>query len=332
MKRKVTWLVPLFALLFVFGVVVRGALANEFAQIADQATVKLLDANGSEITANTNLKYGDIVTVVADGLKPDTNYSVQIGWTATTTGTDLAINNDDADNDGDTFDPGELANPSLPGTANHDVMTDANGHFSIQYKVGEIACDSSEANRTLTVHEGTGTSPGSPVLIANAFGIQPVIKLTLDNEAAYGNAAGVTWSQLGFNATQGKVNDTTWNPVAAASDCPYTLTVHGFTGEAGYRAISFKMGATSVPLWVSNTNELVTTMYLNAKGAFDVPPKLAIPEIPAKSFPIVGTDAEGNTASYDFTVVPALLYAGTDDPANDVEILAQISGSELLAD
>jgi len=322
----------LFLVLFMVLGICTSVKANEFARIVDESSIVLLDAEGNEITTDTKLKYGDIVTIVVDGLKPNTDYSVQIGWTETSTGTNLSI---DTDGDG-IFDPGELSNPSLNAAAGYDVRTDANGHFTIQYMVGDIACDSEDANRTITIHEGTGTSPGSPVLTANAFGIQPVIELTLDNEAAYGNPAGVTWEQLGFTTTEGKVNDTAGSPIVAAADCPYKIAVHGFAGKAGYRTISFTMGGTDVPLWDPGAGARVTSTTLTANGTLAVANmELAIPEIPAGTYPIIGVDAKGNTATYDFTVKPALLYnagAGTDDPANDIEIRAQTNGSEVLAD
>jgi len=319
MKRTRFFLVPVVALLFM-GLVLSGAWANEFARIADNATIQLLDSNGNAVTNSTKVKYGDTLTIVADGLKPNTDYSVQLGWTNSSTGINLTVGNGAG--------AGKLQNPSLGATnANYDVRTDANGHFSIQFVVGDIACDSSDASRTLTVHEGTGTSPGSPVLSASPFGIQPVITLTLDNEAAYGLNA--TWSMLGFNATQGKVTDTAGNPMAAATDCPYTLAVHGFSGTTGYRKISFTMGGEDVPLW---NGARVTSVTLSANGSLAAATQLGIPEIPAGNFPIVGIDGAGNSATYNFTVIPALLYkagAGTDDPANDVEIL---KNTQLTAD
>jgi hypothetical protein len=288
--------------------------AQSVQRVVGTPAVTLLDSSGTEVTAATQLQFSNRVIIVCDGLKPNKNYSVQRGVTSGSTGINIA-----------------LSTPSLAGDAGYDVQTDANGHFSATYTVEDIAGDSTPAKRTLTVHEGTGTNPGAALLTAVIFQIKPKVTLKLKEAAAYGQLDpynnDITWKKIGFTSSEGKVNDTVANPIVGSADCPYEIEAHGFSGDVGYRKITFAMGGTDVPLWDGTAR--VTKVPLNENGALLAGVELAIPEIPAGEFPILAADGRSITTTVDFIVKPAILKGDISDPAQDIEILVRQDGVEL---
>ncbi len=332
-KKKNFWLAPLFALLLIFGVSIQGALANQFQQIAGEAAIQLLDNNGTAITADSEVRYGDTLTIVVDGLKPNTDYNIRRGWTETSSGSAAAV-----------------SSPSLAPISVGDVATDANGHFSIKFTVGDIGWDDTVANRTLSVHEGAAAD--APVLSTIPLPIKPKLVVSLltatndpstvsNYEIAYGNAGSQTWADIGYTDAICKVGDTVGNAAAATQDFPYLIELHGYE-TAAPRTVSISMGGKPVPVWVDvNENDTIDAGELHADGKVTVGTNgalstthayLAIPELPARSYELVATDADAGQNTHSFTVIPTVLNAGTgtatDNPAKDV----LLEGNYLSAD
>ena len=300
----------LLALVLLFGAW-ETAHATAPKVIASTPSIQLLDANGNAITADTALTVGSRVTVVVDGLEPTTRYQARLGYTDTSNG-----------------------------TLECTFWTDANGHGMCSFFVPATAVDSADAARTVTIHKGTAVP--APTLTSVTYQIQPSVSLALENEVAYSNAANLTWSQLGFGAHEGKVNDATPDAgysVSGPTDFPYLITVSGFSGKSPH-TVTCSLAGTDAILYDQGTATVVTTANLTANGSLSGTYELAIPEVPAGDYQLVCVDAFGNTATWSFTVKPALLVenpsavangANPFDPRADVLIQDLIDQDELVA-